>query len=439
MRVQDELFSVVDEDGRFLQSERREVCHCSPDLIHTSTSVMVFDKSGRIFLQKRAMSKDVEPGKWDQSCSGHCAAGEAFEAAARREVMEELGFAVGELRPFWLRLSGSARETELCQTFTARWDGPFRLNPAEISEGRFWTRQEFLAGLGQGLFTPHLEEEGRRYFLGAAWPRALAVDLDGTALDSRRSLAPETVAALVAARRRGVRVYVATARPPRSARAFVEALGVEEPVIYYNGAMIVDPKTGRALRHDPMAPELVGALVKALRALGPAVAISFEVEDRWLTDDASAGFTTQTALLFGPNEVGPLESFLVRPITKVLVSWPRGDVAPLASLVQEKFGEALWSRSTDKGMLLQIMRLGVDKEHALAWLLAQAGIEPRDLLAVGDDMNDAGMLRLAGRAVAMGNAPLELKRMAQDVTASNDSLGLARTVEKYILSVLPNA
>ncbi|HRU06803.1 MAG TPA: NUDIX domain-containing protein, partial [Candidatus Brocadiia bacterium] len=247
MQDQDELFSVVAEDGRFLRAERRGECHRRPDLIHASTSVMVFDKKGRLFLQKRADTKDVEPGKWDQSCSGHCAAGEDFEAAARREVMEELGFSVGDLRPFWLRLSGSAYETELCQTYTAQWDGPFRLNPAEISDGAFWTKEEFLAGLGQGLFTPHLQEEGRRYFLGSAWPKALAVDLDGTALDSRRTLAPQTVAALGAARRRGVRVFIATARPPRSAKAFIEELALNEPVIYYNGALVADPRTGETL------------------------------------------------------------------------------------------------------------------------------------------------------------------------------------------------
>jgi len=70
---------------------------------------------------------------------------------------------------------------------------------------------------------------------------------------------------------------------------------------------------------------------------------------------------------------------------------------------------------------------------ALRELLSDAGLTPRDLLAIGDDTNDVGMLRLAGRSVAMGNAPPAVKEAADEVTATNDDLGLAGTLEKYIL------
>jgi len=434
---EDEQLKVVTRDGKELGAEWRSVLHRSPEIVHASISVMVFNKTGDLFLQKRSGGKQVEPNKWDTSCSGHCSPGESFETAARRELLEEIGVRAPELKPFWRRISGTHRQTELIQTFLAQYEGPFHPNPAEVSEGRFWSRQEILESLGEGVFTPHLEEECLRRFLGDRWPKALALDLDGTLLDPEKRLREETLAALRAAEERGVRVFLATARPPRSARPFVEALRLDEPVIYYNGALVAHPKSHATLHHHPIDPEDVKRLVRAFRKEDPKVAISFEVMDRWLTDRPGDGFLTETGAQFMPDEVGDLESFLHQPITKVLASWPRGSVDRLADIVQALFAGRLQAWPTDGALLLQIMRRGVGKEVALLELLSDVGLTPRDLLAVGDDMNDAGMLNLAMRAVAMGNAPEPLKRLADDVTTSNAERGVARTVEKYILSNSP--
>ena len=398
---------------------------------------MVFDGEGRLFLQNRAETKSVEAGKWDTSCAGHCRPGEGFETAAKREMAEELGVAPGWLRPFWRRISGTAFETELCQTYLTHSEGPFSLEADAISQGRFWSREEILGALGQGVFTPHLEEEARRFFLGCAWPKALAVDLDGTALDSRKRLAPETVAALTEARRRGVRLFVATARPPRSARPYIEALRLDEPVIYYNGALVATPDGREALHHQPLDADTARAAVRALRGLDPRVEISFESLDRWFTDRLPTAFLTETAAQFQPDAVGELESFLRQPVTKILASWQAGDVGPLAERLEALLPGRTVAWPTDGRRLLQIMSPAAGKEIALGGLLAEAGLDGGDLLAVGDDMNDMEMLSLAGRSVAMANAPHALKLACDDVTASNDRLGLAKSVEKYILSLLP--
>ncbi len=109
--------------------------------------------------------------------------------------------------------------------------------------------------------------------------------------------------------------------------------------------------------------------------------------------------------------------------------------APLADLVRRRFAGRLQPLLTDGGVLLQVVRQGVGKAAALTELLADVHLTSRDLLAVGDDMNDACMIEMAMRGVAMGNAPDALKRLADDVTASNADLGVAKTVEKYILSL----
>ena len=86
----EELFDVVDAQDRVVgQAPRREV-HAK-QLRHRAVHVLVFDEKGAVFLQKRSMGKDSCPGTWDSSCSGHLDAGEDYDAAAVRELREEIG------------------------------------------------------------------------------------------------------------------------------------------------------------------------------------------------------------------------------------------------------------------------------------------------------------------------------------------------------------
>jgi isopentenyl-diphosphate delta-isomerase type 1 len=140
----DELFDVVDHNDAVIgQAPRREV-HAR-NLLHRATHVMVHDAQGRLFLQKRSLSKDTFPGCWDSSCSGHLDAGEDYLTAAWRELGEEIGWhdQTLPLRPL-LKLHAS-QETghEFIQIYIlGPISGPFDLHPGEISEGRWVTPSE---------------------------------------------------------------------------------------------------------------------------------------------------------------------------------------------------------------------------------------------------------------------------------------------------------
>ena len=84
------LLDIVDEAGRIVGRETRKCCHGNPALIHRSVHVFVFNSAGELYLQKRSMSKDVQPGKWDTSVGGHLDHGEEYDAAVLREMEEEL-------------------------------------------------------------------------------------------------------------------------------------------------------------------------------------------------------------------------------------------------------------------------------------------------------------------------------------------------------------
>jgi isopentenyldiphosphate isomerase len=164
-----EVFDIVDRLGRVIGRATRAECHGNPALIHQAIHVAVFNRAGRLFLQKRSLSKDIQPGKWDISVGGHLRPGESPAEGAHRELEEELGVRVNRLEPAYEYIWESPVETELIRTFFTLHEGPFRLQPDEISEGRFWSPAEIEAALPTGFATPQFAFEYPRLF--AWWER----------------------------------------------------------------------------------------------------------------------------------------------------------------------------------------------------------------------------------------------------------------------------
>jgi isopentenyldiphosphate isomerase len=161
----DEMLTLVTEDDRVIGPVPRRLVHGNPGLVHRSVHVMVVGTAG-LLLQKRSLAKDTQPGRWDTSVGGHVGYGQSYEEAARREAAEELALDLGELEYLYPSRIRNAVESENIRTYLHRSEGPFRPEPGEIDEARFWTRAEIDAALGTGIFTPNFEEE-YALFLGS--------------------------------------------------------------------------------------------------------------------------------------------------------------------------------------------------------------------------------------------------------------------------------
>lgn len=156
----DELFDLVDERDRVIGQVRRGDAHHNPALLHRSVQVLVFNDAGHLLLQRRSASKDLFPGYYCASASGHLTVGETYASAAAREVHEELGISLG-LGTLIERGRGivrSARETELTAVYTARANGPFTFNPTETAGGAFFAPEAIAQGRADGTLplTPAL-------------------------------------------------------------------------------------------------------------------------------------------------------------------------------------------------------------------------------------------------------------------------------------------
>ena len=160
--MQEEIFPIVNTEGEVVGSATREECHAGTFLLHPVVHLHIFNSAGELYLQKRVMTKKIQPGKWDTAVGGHVDYGERIEDALLRETREELG--VRDFTPeFLMRYEFRSQvEAELVYIYKCVYDGDFNLDPLEVDEGRFWSLDEIKKSIGKGLFTPNFESEIER-------------------------------------------------------------------------------------------------------------------------------------------------------------------------------------------------------------------------------------------------------------------------------------
>jgi len=161
----DEIFDVVNDKDEVIGRLPRKQVHREGHK-HRAVHVLVFNRAGQIFLQKRSMAKDNFPGLWDSSASGHLDSGEAYDACAIRESREEIGLilAVAPPRLFYVE---ACKETgqEFVWVYRAESEGPFVLQPEEVESGAWFTVAEVDAWLARKEkdFAPGFVKIWRRY------------------------------------------------------------------------------------------------------------------------------------------------------------------------------------------------------------------------------------------------------------------------------------
>lgn len=156
-----EWFPIVEPNGLVVGRATRTYCHSGAKPLHPVIHIHIIDRFSRIYLQKRSMRKDIQPGKWDTAVGGHVSYGEGIIEAVYREAFEELSLI--EFNPIILETYQfeSEVEKEMVNVFAAV--GTYELHPDhdEVDEGRWWELSDIDASLGKGVFTPNFESEFR--------------------------------------------------------------------------------------------------------------------------------------------------------------------------------------------------------------------------------------------------------------------------------------
>lgn len=131
-----EVFDIVDRNDRVIGRATRRQCHADPALIHRSVMILIFNDRNEILWQKRSQGKDLYPGQWGPSASGHVDAGEGYDRAAARELKEELGVEL-EMEFLGTFLFSYPREQEFSALYRAYSQGPFQPDAIEVDDIRF--------------------------------------------------------------------------------------------------------------------------------------------------------------------------------------------------------------------------------------------------------------------------------------------------------------
>jgi len=258
--------------------------------------------------------------------------------------------------------------------------------------------------------------------------RLVACDLDGTLLLPDTTVSARSLAAIGRLRQAGVVFLVVTGRPPRSVREIAARAGLGGLAICANGALVYDLDAGEVLTSTPLASVVGRRLVRELRQALPGVVFASEDERGFRRESAWVG--TGLDAVDEVVHADPLD-LVAEPVAKLLVRHPELGAGELFARVIELASDQAVATYSGTS-LVEISAAGVTKAYALDWVCRRLGIPAGAVMAFGDMPNDLPMLAWAGHAVAVANAQPEVRREADEVTASNLDDGVALVLERLV-------
>ena len=272
--------------------------------------------------------------------------------------------------------------------------------------------------------------------------RLLAVDIDGTLLDSRFQISPANQAALRRASQAGVEIVLVTGRRHSFALPIARQLEVPLAIISSNGA-ITRPLEGDLFHRHLLPRPAALALCAHMKEFRSALVLTFEREDRGaLVLESFDGFTGAISRWMQMNRefiecVQPIEQSLVTdPIQAMFCGSVARMQAALAHLRSGAVASDVHALRTEYPRrdlaIVDVLAPGCSKGAALERWAHHRGYGRHQVMAIGDNYNDVEMLEFAGLPVIMGNASQELQQNGWARTASNDESGVAAAVEQFI-------
>ncbi len=256
----------------------------------------------------------------------------------------------------------------------------------------------------------------------------IALDLDGTLLDTHEQVSEVNRAAITAALAEGVRIVLVTGRGVEAPSQIARNLGIALPVICCHGALTKDVQTGRTIGHIPVPITYAKPMIEYAETNGIDVAVY--VEERFYRVRGARRYMSDMR----SPEWNEVDSF--RDLPAVAPTFMRFLGRDAADAVRQRFARLplhfkfeTWGEFEE----CAVTSREATKRHALENLCKTYGIEREKVLAIGDSRNDVPMLRWAGVGVVMANAEPDVLRSIGHVTSGNDDDGVAHAIERYVL------
>ena len=267
--------------------------------------------------------------------------------------------------------------------------------------------------------------------------KMIVLDLDDTLLRDDHTISERTKNALMEAQKQGVKVVLASGRPTFGMRKVAEELSLEKfgsYILSFNGGKIIDCRTDEELFNSSLTAEEAHRLYEISKREG--VSIHTYIGDEIITQDNHHYTKVESEITGLPTKVvGSFTEAVDVPVVKALMVGDPEVIAPLNVKLNEEIGNE-YSITPSKPFFLEFMVHGISKGSSLLTLIEKCGITREEVIAMGDSYNDVEMIKMAGLGVAMGNAPDDVKEIADYVTDTNMNDGVAKVVETFVLNEL---
>lgn len=263
--------------------------------------------------------------------------------------------------------------------------------------------------------------------------KMIALDLDGTLNNDQKEISQKTKDALIAVQKQGVTVVLATGRPTPGLKRESDALELEKYngiLLSYNGGKVVDASSKEVLYEESLPNEIAVKLLKHIEEM-PVTPIVDDGIDYYTVskDEFMIGFESKLNNI-GIKEVENVAAAVDFNPVKVLIAAPKELLVPVIEQIKEPFLKELsFVQSTP--YFLEATVKGINKASSLQAVCDKLEIDPSEVMAFGDQLNDVSMIKFAGLGVAMGNACDGLKEVADEITLSNNEDGIAHILHKY--------
>lgn len=272
--------------------------------------------------------------------------------------------------------------------------------------------------------------------------KLIAIDLDGTLLDSNRELSEENYQAIQDAKAAGIQVVLCTGRPLRSMNYLLDEIGLKgenDLAITYNGGLIQKTKTGEVVheltldREDSLS---VYEMASNFNLPVNFIDLDYIYEPPYpkcrdsVYNKGVTNIPKDQALQFKPVDIEKLPNPF--KINKIVLSRPSEELDEIIPEIPKQYHEK-FNIYKSQSHILEVLPLNVDKGNAMRIVGEMLGLEKSQIMGIGDQENDFTLVEQAGLGIAMGNAIEKVKEVADYITKTNDESGVAYAIRKFAL------
>jgi Cof subfamily protein (haloacid dehalogenase superfamily) len=269
--------------------------------------------------------------------------------------------------------------------------------------------------------------------------KIIFIDIDGTLLTSDHKISAGTLSTIQRVNQfNKIPIILTSARPPKAIQKIYYQLGLNAPVVCFNGALLIKMEdTGNYLTlNSHTIPTFLLKQTHAIAAMHH-VSLSIYTSSQWYSNNYDKWIKqeekitkTNAVILNTPLQLNNWQTANDAP-HKILLMGEPDKIESISLRLKKHTGNKL-NIYKSKPCYLEIINSSASKTSAVIFLLQQYGLTQKDVLAIGDNYNDAEMLEFAGMGIAMANAPDEVKARAQFVTLNNDADGVKFALDKFI-------